>query len=73
MGTNSETITISHETWIRLSRLREENETDDSLISKILDIALEDENWDVEKIVNHCNTIEKKTKYHTMDEVFGDL
>lgn len=77
MGSDSEIITISHETWLRLSRLREGNETDDSLISKVLDIALEfsedEENWDVEKVVNHCNSIDKKTKYRTIDEVFGDV
>ncbi len=78
MATDGEPITISHETRMKLARLRKSGQSYDSLISTIADYALEisedDENWDVEKIVEDCKKADKSTKkYHSLDEVFGDV
>ncbi|RQD81809.1 MAG: hypothetical protein D5R99_00985 [Methanocalculus sp. MSAO_Arc1] len=71
------TVSISRETWMKLSKLRKGNQTYDSLIAEIADQALihieEDEDWDVEKVRKQLNIIEKRKKYHSMDEVFPDV
>ncbi|MDD4126623.1 MAG: hypothetical protein PHV39_02915 [Methanomicrobium sp.] len=78
MATDGETITISLDTRMKLARLRKNGQSYDSLISNMADQALEtsedDKNWDVKKIVADCKAADKSTKkYHSFDEVFGDV
>lgn len=77
MATDGETITISRVTRMKLARLRKVGQSYDSLISNMADQALEtsdDEDWDVKKIVADCKVADKSTKkYHSFDEVFGDV
>jgi len=78
MATDGETITISRDTRMKLARLRKTGQSYDSLISNMADQALEisegDENWDIKKIVADCKVADKSTKkYHSFDEVFGDV
>lgn len=71
------TLSISRETRIKLSKLRKGNQTYDSLISEMADQALQvsedDENWDVEKVLNHLKVVDKRGRYHSIDEVFPDV
>ncbi|MBR1369521.1 hypothetical protein RJ53_08485 [Methanocalculus chunghsingensis] len=67
MASEGETITISHETRMKLSRLRKDGQSYDSLISTMADEVLKlsesEEEWDVEKIENDMNTIRKTTTF----------
>jgi predicted CopG family antitoxin len=71
------TLSISHETWLKLSKLRRVNQSYDSLISEIADQALmvsdNDDDWDVDKIITDLKKIDKQTRYHSIDEVFSDV
>jgi hypothetical protein len=71
------TLSISRETRIKLSKLRKGNQTYDSLISEMADQALQvsedDENWDVEKVLNHLKVVDKRGRYHSIDEIFPDV
>lgn len=63
MATDGETITISHETRMKLARLRKVGQSYDSLISTMADQVMETseygENWDVERIDGDMNRIRK--------------
>ncbi len=62
---------------MKLSKLRKSNQTYDSLISEMADQALQvsedDENWDVEKVLNHLKAVDKRGRYHSIDEAFPDV
>ncbi len=75
MASERETITISHETRMKLSRLRKGGQSYDSLISTLADQFLQlsesddeldverDVEWDVEKIEGDMNTIRKANTF----------
>ena len=75
MASERETITISHETRMKLSRLRKGGQSYDSLISTLADQALQlsesddeldverDVEWDVEKIEGDMNTIRETNTF----------
>ncbi|MDD4127588.1 MAG: hypothetical protein PHV39_07875 [Methanomicrobium sp.] len=72
MATDGETITISHETRMKLAKLRKVGQSYDSLISNIADQALEtpdDENWDVEKIDSDMNKTRKTSTFTSLKTI----
>jgi predicted CopG family antitoxin len=59
-------IRVSRATQEKLKKLKKGNMTYDDVISQMVD----DENWDVEKLDADLDTIEKKSKFYTFEEVF---
>lgn len=62
---------------MKISRLRRRSQTHDPLTSEMADQALripeDNENWDVENILNHLKTVDKRGRYHSIGEVFPDV
>lgn len=65
-GSEMVTIKIRKETHDRLKKLKTGKMTYDDVISSFVD----EEKWDVEKLDADLDKIEKKTKYHSFEEVF---
>ncbi len=67
MATDGETITISHETRMKLARLRKAGQSYDSLISTMADQVMEtseyDEGWDVEKIDSDIKKVRETSTF----------
>lgn len=59
-------IRVSRATREKLKKLKEGNMSYDDVIAQMVD----DENWDVEKLDADLDTIEKKSRFHTFEEVF---
>jgi predicted CopG family antitoxin len=68
MATDGETITISHDTRMKLAKLRKGGQSYDSLISTIADQVMEtseySENWDVERIDGDRTKFGRQTLLH---------
>jgi predicted CopG family antitoxin len=64
-------IRVSRATQEKLKKLKKGNMTYDDVISQMVDDENWDvENWDVEKLDADLDTIEKKSKFYTFEEVF---